>query len=99
MHQNPGLIGHIKIMHEYCKMIQGVSKKMRHIVSFISPSVLMLQFYALDGQLKVVLPFVLHIGRGLRDKWFPRYSGSGFDYQIQWFTIDSSYTSNTNLFV
>ena len=30
--------------------IQGVSKTMRHLFSFISPSVLMLQFYALYGQ-------------------------------------------------
>ena len=52
----------------------------------------MLQFYALYGQWKDVLPFVLHIGTGLSDKRFLRYSGSGFDYQILWFTIDSSYT-------
>ena len=30
--------------------LQGVPKKIRHLFSFISPSVLMLQFYALHGQ-------------------------------------------------
>ena len=31
-------------------ILQGVPIKMRHLFSFISPSVLMLQFYALYGQ-------------------------------------------------
>ena len=30
--------------------LQGVPQKMRHLISFISPSVLMLKFYALHGQ-------------------------------------------------
>ena len=47
----------------------------------------MLQLYALYGQWKDVLPFVLHIGTGLSDKRFQRYSVSGFDYQIQCKTI------------
>ena len=63
----------------------GCPQKMRHIFLFISPSVLMLQFYALCGKLQDVLPFVLHIGTGLTDKRFLRNSGSSFDYQIQWF--------------
>ena len=77
---------------EITRYLQGVPKRMRHLFSLISPSVLMLQFYTLYGQLIDVLPFVLHIGRGLREKRFPRYSGSGSDYQILWFAIDSSYT-------
>ena len=36
----------------------------------------MLQDYALYGQLEDVLPFVLHIGSGLSDKGFSRYSHS-----------------------
>ena len=74
-------------------LLQGVPKKMRHLVSLISPSVLILQFHALYGQLKDVLPFVLHIGRGLRDKRFPRYSGSGSDYQILCKTILKVYNA------
>ena len=62
--------------------LQGVPKKMRHLFSLISPCVLMLQDYALYGQLEDVLPFVLHIGSGLSDKRFSRYSVYGFDYQI-----------------
>ena len=47
----------------------------------------MLQFYALYEQWQDVLPYVLHIGTGLSDERFPRYSGSGFDYQILYKTI------------
>jgi hypothetical protein len=68
-------------------VVQGVPIKMRHLFSFISPYILMLQFYALYGQWKDVLMFVLHIGTGLRDKWFQRYSVSGFVYQILCQTI------------
>ena len=68
------------LVFEVQVLVQGVPKKMRHLFPLISPSVLMLQFYTLYGQLIDVLPFVLHIGRGLRDKRFPRYSGS--DYRI-----------------
>ena len=49
----------------------------RHLFSFISPSVFMLQFYALYGQREEVLLFVLHIGTGLSDNGF----------EILWFTI------------
>ena len=42
----------------------------------------MLHNYALYSQLDDVLPFVLHIGSGLSDKRFSRYSHYGFDYQI-----------------
>ena len=35
---------------ESSSFVQGVPIKMRHLVSFISPSVLMIQLYALHGQ-------------------------------------------------
>jgi hypothetical protein len=41
-------------------------------ISFISPSVLMLQFCAVYGQREEVLPFVLHIVTGLSAKQFLR---------------------------
>ena len=68
-------------------VLQGVPEHMQHQFSFIFPSVLMLQFYALHGQWKDVLPFVLHIGTGLSDKRFLRYSGSGYDNQTLCKTI------------
>ena len=67
--------------------LQGVPKKLRLLCYSISPSVLRLQFYALHGQWKDVLTFVLHIGTDLSDKRFLRYSGSGYDSQILCKTI------------
>ena len=58
----------------------------------------MLHLYALYVQLDDVLPFVLHKGRGLSDKWFRRYSCSGFDYQILLFAMYSSYMEHKSLF-
>ena len=77
----------VKCYRSVLFFLQGVPIKMRHLFSFISPYILMLQFYALYGQWKDVLMFVLHIGTGLRDKWFQRYSVSGFVYQILCQTI------------
>ena len=53
----------------------------------------MLQVHALYVQLGDVLPFVLHIGRGLSDKWFQRYSCSGFDFQIKSISILKVYNT------
>ena len=66
---------------------------MRHLVSLISSSVLLLHVHALYLQLGDVLPFVLHIGRGLSDKWFLRYSCSGFDFQIMSISILKVYNT------
>ena len=77
--------------------IQGVPKKMRHLFSLISLSVLILQDYAIYRQLEDVLPVVLHIGSGLSNERFSRYSGYAFNYQIldqihSTHNLDSFYT-------
>ena len=58
----------------------------------------MLQVHALYLQLGDVLPFVLHIGRGLSDKWFRRYSCSGFDFQIMCKSILKVYNTHIEEF-
>ena len=79
--------------------IQGVPKKMRHLFSLISPSVLMVQDNALYGQLEDALPFVLHIGSGLSNKRFSRYSRFGLDYHITHEIILKVYNPYTGEFI
>ena len=56
------------------------------------PSILMLLlFCALFGY--------RYIDRGLSNKGFLRYRPNGFDYEILWFTIDSSYSKIKRKFI
>jgi uncharacterized membrane protein len=65
--------------HNYLFYYRMYEKKMRHLFSFISLSVLMLLFSVLFGQIQDVLPFILHTGTGLGDKRFLRYRQNRFD--------------------
>ena len=42
-------------------------QNMQHIFSIISLSIVMLQLFALNGQIEDALLFLLHIGMGLRE--------------------------------
>ena len=90
-HVLQNVIKHIPPVPHWASMCTGCPQQNETHIFLFSPSVLMQQFYALHGQCKDVLTLILHIGTGLSDKRSLRYSGSGFDYQILWFTIDSSY--------
>ena len=72
----------------------GCIKENRHLFSFISPSVLMLQLFAVYGQWEEVLPFGLHIEIYLSDERFLSYKQNGLGYQIILSTINLSYTLN-----
>ena len=77
-------------LHIWHKYVQGVPKKMRHLFSFISLSILMLQLYALYG-------FVLHIETCRRDKRFRRYLQNHFENRILKFLYFGLCTIQENL--
>lgn len=70
----------------------GCLKKMRQIFSIISPSILLLQCGALYVQKADVLPFVLHIGMGLSDKWFPRLEIRLYTPHVPHFALTGAHT-------